>query len=251
MPSTEDRIVSIQFDNRSFESNIQKTITSLEDLKKNLNFSGSEKGLDSLSKSVNGFDMSAIGSSVDAIASKFTALGVIGVSALASITNKAVEAGLGLAKSLSFGPLAAGFSEYETNIQSVQTILANTSSQGTNLEDVTAALDELNRYSDQTIYNFGEMAKNVATFTAAGVDLDTAVASIKGIANIAALSGAGAEKAAMAMYQLSQAIATGTVRLIDWNSVQTAGIGGEVFQKILLESISTKVYHLIKVITLL
>jgi len=236
MPSTEDRIVSMQFDNRSFEANIQQTISSLEALKKNLNFSGSEKGLDSLAKSVNGFDMSTIGSSVDAIAAKFTALGVIGVSALASITNKAVEAGLSLAKSLSIGPLVAGFQEYETNIQSVQTILANTKSQGTNLQDVTAALDELNTYSDQTIYNFGEMAKNVATFTAAGVDLDTAVSSIKGIANIAALSGAGAEKAAMAMYQLSQAIATGTVRLIDWNSVQNAGIGGEVFQQVLFEA---------------
>jgi hypothetical protein len=97
-----------------------------------------------------------------------------------------------------------GLHEYETNLQAIQTIQANTDQP---LTKINASLQELNTYSDQTIYNFGEMAKNIGTFTAAGVDLKTATSSIKGIANMAALSGSNSQQASTAMYQLSQAIA--------------------------------------------
>src|SRR5690606_7821022 len=132
-----------------------------------------------------------------------------------------------------------GFREYETNMNSIQTILANTQAAGTTLEDVTATLDELNHYSDQTIYNFSEMAKNIGTFTAAGVGLKPATSAIKGIANLAALSGSNSEQAAGAMYQLSQAISSGTVSLEDWNSVVNAGMGGTVFQRALAQTAVT------------
>ena len=138
-----------------------------------------------------------------------------------------------MAKAFTIEPAKAGFAEYTTNLNSIQTILANTQAAGANLKDVNAALDELNRYSDKTIYNFGQMARNIGTFTAAGVDLKTATASIKGIANLAALSGSNAEQASTAMYQLSQAISSGSVKLMDWNSVVNAGMGGTVFQRAL------------------
>lgn len=113
---------------------------------------------------------------------------------------------------------------------------AKTGGKATTLEDVTKALDELNLYADKTIYNFTEMARNIGTFTAAGVDLDTSVAAIKGIANLAAVSGSTSHQASMAMYQLSQALSSGTVRLMDWNSVVNAGMGGRVFQEALKET---------------
>jgi tape measure domain-containing protein len=114
--------------------------------------------------------------------------------------------------------------------------MANTASQGTTLKQVTAALAQLNTYANLTVYNFGEMAKNIGTFTAAGVDLNTSVSAIKGIANLAALSGSTSDQASTAMYQLSQAIAAGTVKLQDWNSVVNAGLGGKVFQNALIET---------------
>ena len=129
-----------------------------------------------------------------------------------------------------------GFSEYETQINSVQTILANTQSKGTTLDDVNAALDTLNAYADKTIYNFTEMTRNIGTFTAAGIDLDTSVTAIQGIANLAAVSGSTSQQASTAMYQLSQALASGTVKLMDWNSVVNAGMGGQVFQDALKET---------------
>ena len=170
------------------------------------------------------------------LSQKFSAVEVIGVTALMRITNQAVDAGERLVKALSLDPIISGFQEYETQINAVQTILANTSSKGTTLDQVNAALDELNHYADLTIYNFTEMTRNIGTFTAAGVDLNTSVSAIKGIANLAAVSGSTSQQASTAMYQLSQALASGTVKLQDWNSVVNAGMGGQVFQDALKET---------------
>ena len=124
----------------------------------------------------------------------------------------------------------AGFAEYETQQGAVQTILANTQHLGTTVADVNKALNDLNEYADLTIYNFTEMTRNIGTFTAAGLDLETSTSAIKGIANLAAVSGSTSEQASRAMYQLSQALAAGRVNLQDWNSVVNAGMGGKVFQ---------------------
>jgi tape measure domain-containing protein len=170
---------------------------------------------------------------VQSLAGRFSNLGSIATGALMSIGARAQEVGTRLISSFTFSPVMDGFREYETNLNSIQTILANTQAAGTNLKDVTNALDELNHYSDQTIYNFSEMAKNIGTFTAAGVALGPATAAIKGIANLAALSGSNSQQASTAMYQLSQAISSGKVSLEDWNSVVNAGMGGTVFQRAL------------------
>lgn len=174
--------------------------------------------------------------SVESVTSRFSALGVMGVTALANITNKMVDLGTNMLKSLTIEPLMTGFSEYETKMGSIQTILANTAHHGTDMDDVTKVLNDLNTYSDKTIYNFAEMAKNIGTFTAAGIDLDTSAASIKGIANLAALSGSNSQQASTAMYQLSQALAAGRVSLADWNSVVNAGMGGKLFQDALIRT---------------
>lgn len=177
-----------------------------------------------------------IESNVSSLSSRFSTLGSIATGALMSIGARAQEAGTRLLNSFTFAPLTEGFREYETNLNSIQTILANTRAAGTTLKDVTGALDELNHYSDQTIYNFSEMAKNIGTFTAAGVGLKESTAAIKGIANLAAISGSNSEQAAGAMYQLSQAISAGRVSLEDWNSVVNAGMGGTVFQRALAQN---------------
>lgn len=226
----DQKVVEMQFDNRQFEKNVSTTMTSVEKLKQSLNFSGAGKGLENVSAAAKKVDMSGLGSAVDAVKVKFSALQVMGVTALANITNSAVNAGKRIVSALTIDPIKTGFSEYETQINAVQTILANTQSKGSTLSDVNAALDELNKYADQTIYNFTEMTRNIGTFTAAGVDLDKSVTSIKGIANLAAVSGSNATQASTAMYQLSQALAAGKVSLMDWNSVVNAGMGGQVFQ---------------------
>lgn len=226
----EQRVVEMQFDNRNFEKNVQTSLSTIEKLKQKLNLSGASKGLEEINKAANRTDLSGVSTAVETINAKFSALQIVGATALANITNSAINAGKRITKALTIDPIKTGFQEYETQINAVQTILANTESKGTTLKDVNKALDELNKYADMTIYNFTEMTRNIGTFTAAGVDLDTSVASIKGIANLAAVSGSTSQQASTAMYQLSQALAAGKVSLMDWNSVVNAGMGGQVFQ---------------------
>jgi tape measure domain-containing protein len=235
MSSIDQRVVEMKFDSATFLSNAAASLKMLDSLNKALKMQGAAKGLSDISAAA-GKQTSAlqnIGSHVENIASKFRALSAIGFSALNTITSQAVFAGQQLVKSLTVQPIIDGFREYETNLNSIQTILSNTAAAGTNLKQVNAALNELNHYSDQTIYNFSEMAKNIGTFTAAGVGLKTATSAIKGIANLAALSGSNSQQASTAMYQLSQAISAGRVSLEDWNSVVNAGMGGTVFQRAL------------------
>lgn len=232
----DQRIVEMQFDNKQFERGVKTTVDSLNKLKEGLNLDESAKSLSNLQKVGDKFSLAHIASGVEQIASRFTNLGIVGVTALQNITNSAIYAGKRMVKALTLDPVMQGFNEYETKMNAITTILTNTKSKGTTLDDVNAALGELNTYADKTIYNFAEMTRNIGTFTAAGVDLETSVASIKGIANLAAGSGSNAQQASMAMYQLSQALAAGVVKLQDWNSVVNAGMGGELFQNALKES---------------
>lgn len=234
--TVDERVVEMRFDNKQFESNVQTSMSTLDKLKQKLNLSGASKGLENINASAKNVNMSGLASGVETVRAKFSALEVIGVTALANITNSAVNAGKHVIKALTLDPVISGFKEYETQINAVQTILANTSSKGTTLDQVNDALDELNHYADLTIYNFTEMTRNIGTFTAAGVDLETSVSAIQGIANLAAVSGSTSQQASTAMYQLSQALASGTVKLMDWNSVVNAGMGGEVFQNALRET---------------
>lgn len=237
MSTIDERIVRARFDNADFERGVRQTLSSLSQLQKGMKLEGASKGLDDLGRAAGRFNLGNIASNVENIASKFTALGAIAAGALATIGSKAVQVGAQLLSSFSTSPILDGFHEYETNLNSIQTILANTGLEGKKgLAQVNSALSDLNTYSDKTIYNFSQMAHNIGTFTSAGVKLDVATGAIKGIANLAAISGSSADQASSAMYQLSQALASGTVKLIDWNSVVNAGMGGKVFQNALIET---------------
>lgn len=234
--TVDERVVEMRFDNKQFEQNIQTSLSSLDKLKRSLNLEGAAKGLETVNDAAQKCNMSPLTNAVETVRVRFSALEVMAITALQNITNSALAAGKNLVSAFTIDPIKSGFEEYETQINAVQTILANTSSKGTTLDQVNNALDELNHYADMTIYNFTEMTRNIGTFTAAGVDLDTSVAAIKGIANLAAVSGSNSQQASTAMYQLSQALAAGTVKLQDWNSVVNAGMGGQVFQDALKET---------------
>lgn len=237
MSSTIDqKVVEMRFDNGQFNSGIQGSMSSIDKLKQSLNFSGTAKSFGNLSAAANGVNMSGLARGVEEVRMRFSALQVMAVTTLANITNAAINTGTKMVKALTVDPIMEGFSEYEIKMNSIQTIMSNTASKGTSMNEVTKVIDDLNLYADKTIYNFAEMTRNIGTFTAAGVALEPAAAAIKGIANLAAASGSSSMQASTAMYQLSQALATGTVKLMDWNSVVNAGMGGELFQNALKET---------------
>lgn len=231
----DDRIVNMKFNNAQFEKGVADTSKSLEDLKKGLSFKDVGKGLGDLAGQVKNLSLDGLANGVQNVADKFSALSVIGLTALSNIANKAVNAGLQLTNSLTLQPIKAGFDEYELKMGSIQTILANTARYGTTLPQVTAALDQLNTYADKTIYNFGDMTKNIGLFTNAGIRIEDATSMIKGFSNAAAASGTNAQGAAGAAYQLSQALSQGTIRLMDWRSLTNVGMGNKNMQEGLIQ----------------
>ena len=237
MSSIDRRIVQMQFDNQGFEKGVSTTMKSLQNLNESLKMKNATNGLSDVQSGINkltSLGMGALSQGVDSVTTKFNAMGIIAATALMNITNSAINLGKKVTNALIIEPITTGFSEYETKINAIQTILTNTASKGTTLDDVTAALNELNEYADKTIYNFAEMTKNIGTFTAAGVGLEDSVLAIKGISNLGAGSGSTPTQVATAMYQLSQALAAGKMSLQDWNSVVNAGMGGELFKNELI-----------------
>ena len=232
MSSIDERVVKMRLDNSQFEQGINKTSGLLGKLKQALNLDKSVESINNVDKAVSGVSFNPLTSGLQGVQSGFNAMGAVAFSVLNRMTNAAIDAGKSITNALT-ASVRDGFAEYETQMNAVQTILANTQSKGSTIDDVNSALDTLNTYADKTIYNFTEMTRNIGTFTAAGVDLQTSVDSIKGIANLAAVSGSSSAQASQAMHQLSQAIAAGKVQLMDWNSVVNAGMGGEVFQNAL------------------
>lgn len=236
MSSVDLRTVKMSFDNAEFEKRVGTTLGTLDKLKQSLDFSGATKGMNEIQNNANKINFDALVNGVESLQNRFSVLGEFVHNIFMGMVNTAVEAGQNIANALVLDPIKDGFSEYETQINAIQTILANTESEGVTLNDVNNVLDELNTYADKTIYNFTEMTKNIGTFTAAGVDLETSAKAIQGIANWAAVSGANSEQASRAMYQLSQALAAGKISLQDWNSVVNAGMGGEAIQKAIMDT---------------
>ena len=197
--TVDEKVVSMKFDNADFEKNVHTTMTTVGKLKESLNFDGISKSFDNINKASKNVDISGIGAGVDAIKVKFSALDVVATTALVNMTNTAMSYGKKIMDAITIDPVSDGFNEYETQMKAVQTILANTQKEGTDVKIVNAALDELNYYADKTIYNFTEMTRNIGTFTAAGVKLDDSVSAIQGIANLAAVSGSTSQQASTAM----------------------------------------------------
>ena len=215
---------------------VQDSLNGVKKLEEGLAFRGGVEGINQVSAAAKNLNFSEAQAGIAETTSKFSALQSIAFGALASIGGKIAEVGSSMLSSFTVQPLIDGMKEYELQLNSVQTILANTAQKGETIQTVNAALDQLNTYADQTIYNFGEMTSNIGKFTAAGIGLDDSVASIKGLANWAAVAGANSEATSRAMYQLSQAMAAGTVKLQDWMSLENAGIATKQFQDQLIQT---------------
>lgn len=229
----DEKVVKMRFDNQQFESNVQTSLNTLDRLKKSLDMEGAAKGLEQVNDAAKRCDMSKLSGALETVQARFSSLEVMAVTALANITNSAVNAGKRMLAAFTIDPIKSGFDEYELKMGSIQTIMAST---GESLDVVNQKLDELNTYSDRTIYSFADMTENIGKFTNAGVNLDDAVAAIQGVANVAAVSGANANEASRAMYNFGQALSSGSVRLIDWKSIELANMATVEFKEQLIET---------------
>lgn len=234
--AVDDRIVRFSVDDSSLVKKGPSVVNMLGKMKEALNFSHSAKGLQDIEKAAKKINWESMASGAEVFTNKISALSIIGITTIQRYTNQALQAVENFAKELTTRPIFTGFSEYEIKMDAIQTILTNTAKAGTTLDDVNRVLGDLNQYADLTIYNFAEMTRNIGTFTAAGIGLEDAAAAIKGLSNVAAASGVNSTKAANAMYQLSQGMAAGSIRLTDWMSLESANMNSQLFQDSLIET---------------
>ena len=230
----EQRVVQMKFDNAQFEAGTKQTLSTLDKLKQKLKFNDVEDGFSKIANSAKKVDMTSVANSVETTRLKFSALEVMAVGALTKIGASLADLATKTLKTFTVDPIMQGFSEYELKMGSVQTIMAST---GESIDVVNKYLNELNEYSDKTIYSFSDMTSNIGKFTNAGVKLDVAVAAMQGISNAAALAGSNSQQASSAMYNFSQAMSAGYMGLVDWNSVSnTAGMGTVAFKEELIKT---------------
>ncbi len=233
--SVDNKVVSIQMLTANFKSKAEDTIRKLKEINKSGQLVEATKGVKNFDTQSKKVSLQHIANDVSNVTQKLSTMNIIGVTSLNNIAQKAISAGTQMIKSLTVDPITAGLDEYETKMNAITTILTNTASKGTTLDDVNASLEDLNVYADQTIYNFAEMTRAIGTFTAAGVGLEDSTTAIKGLSNLAAGSGSTAQQSATANYQLSQALGKGFLGLEDYNSVVNAGMGGEMFKQTMID----------------
>lgn len=228
--SVDNRVVRMEFDNSGFQQKISSTIESIKNLDKSLRLENGEKGLKGVQQAAQNMGLDKVAADVESLNSKFSVFGIAAATAISNITNRVMAMGESMISAITIDPIKDGFKEYELQLSSVQTILTNTRKNGTTMKDVTDTLAELNKYADQTVYNFGDMTRSIGQFTQAGVGLEQSTVAIKGMSNIAAGFNVDNAKLQNAMYQMSQALSAGKVQLMDWRSMLNAGMGGEAIQ---------------------
>lgn len=230
--SIEERVVQMEFENESFEKKASQTKKTLQDLDKTLEFKNGKKSFADVEAAAEKTNFKSLISAADTVAAKLSNLGIVGVTALTNITNRAVDAGTTLLKSLTTDQIVAGWSKFEDKTRSVGTLIA----QGYDISTVNDQLERLNWFTDETSYDFVSMTENIAKFTATGRNLTDSVTAMEGIANWAALSGQNASIASRAMYQLSQALGAGYMRLEDYKSIQIVSMDTDEFRQKTLEA---------------
>jgi tape measure domain-containing protein len=233
MAGVDDKVVSLTFDNAQFQQKMEQTLEGLEKLRKSLDLNTAKQGLSDIGAAAKNFDMTPMANGIEGVSAKFAAMATVGITALATLAHQVITTAGVFAKSLTIDPVTAGFGEFELKMGSIQTIMAGS---GASLEEVNQKLQELNNYSDKTIYSFKDMTSNIGKFTNAGVSLDKSVAAIQGVANVAALSGANAEEASRGMYNFAQALSAGHVKLMDWKSIELANMATVEFKQQLIDT---------------
>lgn len=234
----EQKIIEMKFDNSDFEEKVAKSLVTLKQLRESTKMEDAGKGLDNLSKSAKNLDLSHIADGIDKLNARFSNLGIVGMTVMQNLTNAAINLGKQFTNALTEAP-RGGMQTYESFISATKQ-LSNSAKDANGLpvtlDAVNKALDELNTYSDKTIYSFNDMTANIGKFTNAGVSLEDSVTAIKGISNVAASAGASAQNAASAMYNFGQALGTGVVKLIDWKSINNANMGTIEFKEQLIQT---------------
>lgn len=227
------QVVEMKFDARDFDNNVQHTMSLLDRFKATLNLDGAEKSFKKIEDSASDVSLDGLIKSAEVVENRFSVMSIAAITAISNIVNSAMNAGKQIVASLTIDQVTSGFTKYEEKVKAVQTIMNAT---GLSIDEVSAQLEKLAWFTDETSYSFTDMVSNIGKFTANNIPLERSVTAMQGIANWAALSGQGVNEASRAMYNLSQAISVGAVKLIDWKSIENANMATTEFKQTALDT---------------
>jgi phage-related protein len=229
----DSRVVEMRFDNANFEKNTKQTISTIDRLMEKLQFKGAEKGFEKLDAAAKDVDFATMQTSLDRLESKFSSLNIVATTALVNITNKFVDAGEKLVKSLSIDQVASGWDKYTEKTSNVQTIMNAT---GKSIDQVNGYLNKLMWYSDETSYSFSEMTSALSQMTAAGGNIDKMIPMIMGIANATADAGKTGFAFQSTIRNLTQSYSAGHLQLQDWKSLNLMGTATKALKQELIDT---------------
>lgn len=229
----DERVVEMRFDNAQFEKNVHQTMQSLEKLNDSLRLDGAEKGFEKIGDASAKVDFDEMQGALDNLSGKFSAVEVMGVAALSHITRQAIDTGERLVKSLSLDQVTSGWNKYAQKTASVQTIMNAT---GKSIAKVNGYLSKLMWFSDETSYSFTDMTQSLGQLTASGGDIEKVIPMIMGMANATAYAGKGASEFSRVIYNLNQSYSQGYLSLMDWKSVELAGVATAELKKQIIET---------------
>lgn len=229
----DERVVEMRFDNAQFEKNVHQTMQSLEKLNDSLRLDGAEKGFEKIGDASAKVDFDEMQGALDNLSGKFSAVEVMGVAALSHITRQAIDTGERLVKSLSLDQVTSGWNKYTQKTASVQTIMNAT---GKSIAKVNGYLSKLMWFSDETSYSFTDMTQSLGQLTASGGDIEKVIPMIMGMANATAYAGKGASEFSRVIYNLNQSYSQGYLSLMDWKSVELAGVATAELKKQIIET---------------
>lgn len=229
----DSRVVEMRFDNANFEKNTKQTISTIDRLMEKLQLKGAEKGFEKLDAAAENVDFATMQTSLDRLESKFSSLNIVATTALVNITNKFVDAGEKLVKSLSIDQVASGWDKYTEKTSNVQTIMNAT---GKSIDQVNGYLNKLMWYSDETSYSFSEMTSALSQMTAAGGNIDKMIPMIMGIANATADAGKTGFAFQSTIRNLTQSYSAGHLQLQDWKSLNLMGTATKALKQELIDT---------------
>lgn len=236
----DEKVVQLSLENKDFNRDADESVKALDRLKEALKFKTAGDGLDDLQKKIKAIDTSSFENGIKQIGVQFTAMGSIADTVLRNITNRTIDAGAKITKAFTVSPIYSGWQQYAEQTEATQTIMAATTQDFANHEEqlkaVSATMEQLGWFTDETSHRFSDMVGNIGKFTAAGVKLDVATDAMQGIATWASLSGANVQKTSQAMYNLAQAIGTGALKLIDWKSIENANMNTIEFKNAAIDT---------------
>ena len=214
MVDIDERVVQMKFDATDFDQNTKKTMSTLDKLREKLSFKDV----------VDNNAMNTIADNVQKVADKaYTIVDRTIDKIKDNIANKLVN----FIQENTVGQLTAGWNKYADMTTSVATLTG----QGYGLKQINEQLERLMYFTDETSFKFTDMVGEIGKFTASGQSLEDATTAMMGIAEWAALSGKNANEASRAMYQLSQALGAGQMRLVDWKSIQNLNMDTREFRQ--------------------